>query len=38
MALSDLARVLEMSPSAVSYAVAGGEVIATDNNYQLVDN
>ncbi|MCK4819501.1 hypothetical protein KA005_27285 [bacterium] len=37
MALTDLARVLGMSPSAVSYAVERGEVIATDNNYQPAD-
>jgi len=35
MALTELARHLAMSPSAVSYAVERGEVIATDNNYQL---
>jgi DNA-binding transcriptional LysR family regulator len=37
MSLTELARVLEMSPSAVSYAVERGEVIAIDNNYQLAD-
>ena len=37
MALTELARDLAMSPSAISYAVGRGEVIATDNNYQLAD-
>lgn len=37
MALTELARNFAMSPSAISYAVERGEVIATDNNYQLVD-
>jgi DNA-binding transcriptional LysR family regulator len=37
MSLTELARDLAMSPSAVSYAVERGEVIALDNNYQLVD-
>jgi chromosomal replication initiation ATPase DnaA len=37
MALTHLARDLAMSPSAVSYAVERGEVIASDNNYQLID-
>jgi hypothetical protein len=32
-----LARNLAMSPSAVSYAVERGEVIAIDNNYQPAD-
>jgi len=30
-------RDLAMSPSAVSYAVERGELIATDNNYHLAD-
>jgi len=33
--LTDLARRFELSPSAVSYAVARGEVIAKHKNYQL---
>jgi len=37
MSLTELARVLEMSPSSVSYAVERGEVIAIDNKYQLAD-
>jgi len=37
MALTELARVLAMSPSAVSYAVERGAVIAINNKYQLVD-
>lgn len=37
IALTELARNFAMSPSAISYAVERGEVIATDNNYQLVD-
>jgi hypothetical protein len=37
MALRELARNLAMSPSAVSYAVERGEVIAIDNKYQLTD-
>jgi len=37
IALTHLARILGMRPSAVSYALEGGEVIATDNNYQLAD-
>jgi len=37
MALTELARDLAMSPSAVSYAVGRGEGIATDNKYQLAD-
>jgi len=37
MALTQLARELAMSPSAVSYAVERGKLIAKDNNYQLAD-
>ena len=37
MTLTELARVLAMSPSAVSYAVERGEIIARDNNYQLAN-
>ena len=37
IALTHLARILGMRPSAVSYAVEGEEVIATDNNYQPAD-
>ena len=35
MSLTELAGRFGMSPSAVSYAVARGEVIARENNYQL---
>ncbi len=37
MPLTELARLFEISPSAVSYAVAKGEVIAKRNKYQLID-
>jgi hypothetical protein len=37
MFLMELARYLATNPSAVSYAVERGEVIAPDNNYQLED-
>lgn len=37
MSLTELARYFGMSPSAVSYAVERGEIIATDNNYQLIN-
>jgi len=36
MLLTDLAKRLRMSPSAVGYAVERGEVIAKENNYQLI--
>jgi len=37
MSLTELARRFGMSPSALSYAVARGEVIARENNYQLLE-
>ena len=36
MSLTELARRFGMTASAVSYAVARGEVIAADNNYELL--
>jgi len=36
MSLTELARCFGMSPSAVGYSVERGELIATDNNYQLI--
>jgi hypothetical protein len=37
MSLTELARSLGMSPSAVGYAVERGELIAIDNKYQLTN-
>ena len=37
ISLTELARLFEISPSAVSYAVAKGEAIAKRNKYQLMD-
>jgi len=37
MSLTELASYFGMSPSAVGYAVERGELIATDNNYQLIN-
>lgn len=37
MSLTELAGRLGMSPSAVAYAVARGEVIARENNYQPIE-
>jgi REP element-mobilizing transposase RayT len=37
MPITELARLFEISPSAISYAVAKGEAIAKRNKYQLLD-
>ena len=37
MTLTELAKVPAMCPSAVSYAVKRGEIIAIDNKYQLAN-
>jgi hypothetical protein len=36
MTITEMARILEMSPSSVSYAVDRGEKIASQNNYALI--
>lgn len=38
ISLTDLARKLDLSPTAVGYAVIRGEAIAKKNNFRLLDN